>query len=54
MRSAIRIVKRDQNDQPKKQQPEVKQVPQQSTREVIITVKSWVAEFRERKRNQKH
>jgi 23S rRNA maturation-related 3'-5' exoribonuclease YhaM len=49
MRSAIKIVKRDQRNQPKKEEPETKQTPEQSAREMVIVVKRWVTEWKERK-----
>lgn len=54
MRTTIKIVKRDQNNQATTQQPDAEQGPEQRTREMTVNVKRWVAEFRERKRSPQH
>ena len=46
VKSAIKIVKRVQA---KKEEPEIKQTPEQSAREMVIVVKRWVTEWKERK-----
>jgi len=49
MRSTIKIVKRGQRTEPKKEEPEIKQTPEQSAREMVVVVKRWVTEWKERK-----
>ena len=49
MRTAIKIVKRGQRNEAKKEEPEIKQTPEQSAREMVIVVKRWVTEWKERK-----
>ena len=49
MRSAIKIVKHGQRNEAKKEEPEIKQTPEQSAREMVIVVKRWVTEWKERK-----
>ena len=49
MRTAIKIVKRGQRDEAKKEEPEIKQTPEESAREMVIVVKRWVTEWKERK-----
>ena len=49
MRSTIKIVKRGQRSEAKNEEPEIKQTPEQSTREMVIVVKRWVTEWKERK-----
>ena len=49
VRSAIKIVKRGQRNEAKKEEPEIKQTPEQSAREMVIVVKRWVTEWKERK-----
>jgi hypothetical protein len=49
MRSTIKIVKRGQRNEPKKEEPEIKQTPEQDAREMVIIVKRWVTEWKERK-----
>ena len=49
MRTTIKIVKRNQINQRKKQEPETKQTAEQSTREIVMAVKKWVTELKERK-----
>jgi 23S rRNA maturation-related 3'-5' exoribonuclease YhaM len=50
MRSAIKIVKRGQISQAKKEEPEIKQTPEQSAREMVIVVKRWVTEMKDKRR----
>ena len=49
MRSAIRIVKRGHRNEAKKDEPETKQTPEESARQMVINVKRWVTEWKERK-----
>ena len=53
LKSTIKVVKRDQKNQQTNQEPEpepeTKQTPKQSTREMIVTVRRWISELRERK-----
>ena len=49
MRSTIKIVKRGQRNGAKKEEPEIKQTPEPSAREMVIVVKRWVTEWKERK-----
>jgi len=49
MRSTIKIIKRGQRTEAKKEEPEIKQTPEQSAREMVIVVKRWVTEWKERK-----
>ena len=49
MRSTIKIIKRRQGSEAKKEEPEIKQTPEQSAREMVIVVKRWVTEWKERK-----
>ena len=39
MRSAIKIVKRSERNEAKKEEPQIKQTPEQSAREMVIVVK---------------
>lgn len=48
MRSGIKIVKRNQRNQPKQQQAEIK-TEEQATREMVMAIKRWVTELKERK-----
>jgi hypothetical protein len=48
MKPEIKIVKRDQRNQPKQPQPQVKG-EEQNTREMVMTIKKWVTELKERK-----
>jgi hypothetical protein len=49
VRSSFKIVKRDERNQPKKEELETKQTPEQSAREMVIVVKRWITEWKERK-----
>jgi len=49
MRSTIKIVKRGQRNEAKKKKSQIKQTPEQSAREMVIVVKRWVTEWKERK-----
>ena len=49
MRSTIKVVKRGKRNEAKKEEPEIKQPPEQSAREMVIVVKRWVIEWKERK-----
>ena len=49
MRSTIKIIKRGQGSEAKKEEPEIKQTPEQSAREMVVVVKRWVTEWKERK-----
>ena len=49
VRSSFKIVKRDERNQPKKEGLENKQTPEQSAREMVIVVKRWITEWKERK-----
>jgi hypothetical protein len=49
MGSAIKIVKRGQRNEAKKDEPEIKQTPEQSAREMVIVVKRWVTEWKDAK-----
>ena len=49
VKSAIKIVKRGQRNEAKKAEPEIKQTPEQGAREMVIVVKRWVTEWKERK-----
>ena len=49
VKSAIKIVKRGQRNEAKSDEPEIKQKPEQSAREVVIVVKRWVTEWKGRK-----
>jgi len=49
MRSTIKIIKRGQRTEAKKEEPEIKQTPEQNAREMVIVIKSWVTEWKERK-----
>jgi len=49
VRSEIKIVKRGQRNETKSEEPEIKQTPEQSAREMVIVVKRWVTEWKERK-----
>lgn len=49
VRSTIKIVKRGQRTEAKKEEPETKQTPEQSAREMVGVVKRWVTEWKERK-----
>ena len=49
VRSSFKIVKRGQRNEAKKEEPEIKQTPEQSAREMVIVVKRWVTEWKERK-----
>jgi hypothetical protein len=50
MRSTIKIVKTGQRNEAKKEEPERKQTPEQSARGIVIVVKGWVTEWKDRKR----
>lgn len=54
MKSTIKIVKRKQSED----ENDLKTPPQKSveraTREVVSTVKGWISELKQRKRNQSH
>jgi hypothetical protein len=49
LRRTIKIVKRDQINRAQKEQPEIKATPEQRAREMVIAVKRWVTELKERK-----
>ena len=48
MGSKIKIVKRNQRNQPAQQPAEIRQ-PEPTTREMVMTIKKWVTELKERK-----
>jgi len=50
MRSTIKIVKRGQRNEVKIEEPELKQTPEQSAREMVLVVKRWVTEWQECRR----
>jgi hypothetical protein len=55
MKSAIKIVKRNQDQQPCEAQICIReQSVEQSTREIVNTVKRWIVEVQQRKRAQVH
>jgi hypothetical protein len=57
MKSSIKIIKRKDADSVDLKRPEVKKAEEsveQSTREMVSTVKSWIAELQQRKRAQVH
>ena len=58
MKSSIKIIKRKDADSIDLKTSEVKKAGEesveQSTREMVSTVKSWIAEFQQRKRAQVH
>ena len=58
MKSSIKIIKRKDADSIDLKTPEVKKAGEesieQSTREMVSTVKSWIAELQQRKRGQVH
>jgi len=49
MKSAIKIIKRDNQNRPEKRQSEIERAPEQ-TRDMTLIIERWVAEFKERKR----
>lgn len=53
MKSSIRIIKRQGNDDSSDlKTPEGEKSIEQTTREIVSTVKSWIAETQQRKRAQ--
>ena len=55
MNSSIKIVKRKRDDAPNDlKTSEAEKSVEQSTREMVSTVKSWIAELQQRKRAQSH
>lgn len=55
MKSPIKIVKRKQNEELiDLKTAEVEKSVEQNTREMVSTVKSWIAELQQRKRAQAH
>ena len=52
MRSSIKIIKKRDQDSIDLKSAESQKSVEQSTREMVSTVKSWVAELQERKRAQ--
>jgi hypothetical protein len=55
MRSSIKIIKRRRDDEAKDlKTSEGEKSVEQSTREMVSTVKSWIAELQEQKRAQTH
>ena len=58
MKSSIKIIKRKDADSIDLKTPAVeksgKESVEQSTREMVSTVKSWIAELQQRKRGQVH
>jgi hypothetical protein len=49
LRSTIKIVKRDQIKRAQKERPQIKPTPEQRAREMVVAVKRWVTELKERK-----
>lgn len=49
MKSTIRIIKRNHNNQPPVEQNREKPV-EQNTRDIVVRVKSWILEAQQRKR----
>jgi hypothetical protein len=55
MKSSIKIIKRKTDDQPQESKPsESKDSVERGTREIVSTVKSWIAELQQKKRAQSH
>jgi hypothetical protein len=52
MKSSIKIIKRKQKDAIDLTTAEVEKSVEQSTREMVSTVKGWIAELQQRKRAQ--
>ena len=48
VRSTVRVVKRKQRNEPVIE-PELKQTPEQAARQMVVTVRKWVTELKERK-----
>ncbi len=51
MKSSIKIIKRKRDDQPQESKPsESEDSVERGTREIVSTVKSWIAELQQKKR----
>jgi hypothetical protein len=44
-----KLVKSGQRNEAKKEEPEIRQTSEQSAREMVVVVKRWVTEWKERK-----
>lgn len=49
MKTAIRIIKRNHTEEPPVEQNHEKSI-EQNTRDIVVTVKSWILEAQQRKR----
>lgn len=55
MKSSIKIIKRNQSDDSNNMKTcEAEKSVEQTTREMVSTVKSWITELQDRKRAERH
>ena len=55
MRTSIKVIKPNRPEATREVlTPQLEKSVEQTTREIVSTVKSWIAELQDRKRNQRH
>ena len=54
MKSSIKIIKLKRDENPKGLKTSESEASERSTREMVSTVKTWIAELQQRKRAQIH